>query len=301
MKVRFWGVRGSIAAPGPTTVQFGGNTSCYEIISKAGTRLILDSGTGIRELGLGLLKNLPTTAHILISHTHWDHIQGFPFFVPAFIPGNSIHMYGPIQYSKDLATIIRMQMDYEVFPVREAELKSRLHYHNLGEGKIEIDDLTVYTKYTNHPVMTLSYRIEGDGKSVVYTGDTEPYFNVLLTGGRTPDQIDPEDLREIEDEVRIQNQRHVDFCKEADLLIHDAQYTESEYLLNRRGWGHTPIEHAIMVGRRAGVKRLALSHHDPTRPDVQLLDFQARFAALNREISPEMELFFAAEKTEIEL
>ncbi|MFM7201308.1 MAG: MBL fold metallo-hydrolase, partial [Myxococcota bacterium] len=103
------------------------------------------------------------------------------------------------------------------------------------------------------------------------------------------------------DEVRIQNQRHVDFCKEADLLIHDAQYTESEYLLNRRGWGHTPIEHAIMVGRRAGVKRLALSHHDPTRPDVQLLDFQARFAALNREISPEMELFFAAEKTEIEL
>lgn len=301
MKVKFWGVRGSIAAPGPNTVRYGGNTSCYEIVTKAGTRLLLDAGTGIREAGLSLLPLMPTTTHILISHTHWDHIQGFPFFTPAFVPGNVVNMYGPIQYSKDLATVIRMQMDYEVFPVREAELKSRLYYHNLGEGVTEINDVRLYTKYTNHPVMTLSYRIEADGQSIVYTGDTEPYFNVLLTGGRTPDQIDPQDLQEIEDEVRIQNQRHIDFCREADLLIHDAQYTESEYLLNRRGWGHTPIEHAIFVGRRAGVKRLALSHHDPTRPDAALTDFQEKYGALNREICPEMELFFAAEKTEIEL
>lgn len=301
MKIKFWGVRGSIAAPGPLTVQFGGNTSCYEVVTNAGTRLIFDAGTGLRELGLGLIPRMPTTVHLLISHTHWDHIQGFPFFVPAFAPGNHIHMYGPIQYSKDLASVIRMQMDYEVFPVREAELKSRLLYHNLGEGVMEIDDVRVYTKYTNHPVMTLSYRIEADGKSVVYTGDTEPYFNVLLTGGKSPDQIDPDDIREVEDEVRIQNQRHIEFCKEADLLIHDAQYTESEYLLNRRGWGHTPIEHAILVGRRAGVKRLALSHHDPNRTDTVLRELQERFVALNREISPEMELFFASEKTEIEL
>ena len=303
MKVKFWGVRGSIAAPGASTVHFGGNTSCYEVVTRSGIRFILDAGTGIRELGLSLIPQMPTTVHLLISHTHWDHIQGFPFFAPAFAPGNVIHMYGPIQYQKDLASVIRMQMDYEVFPVREAELKSQLVYHNVGEGVMEIGDVRVRTKYTNHPVMTLSYRIEDGDTSLVYSGDTEPYYNVLYgkSGTPAPTRIDPEESREIEDEVRIQNQRHVDVCRGVDLLIHDAQYTEQEYLSSRRGWGHSPIEHVVQVGLQAGVKRLALSHHDPTRPDQQLFDLEKQFKQVVRDAGSDMDLFFAAEKMELEV
>ncbi len=302
MKIRFWGVRGSIAAPGAHTVHFGGNTSCYEVVTRSGIRIILDAGTGIRELGLSLAPLMPTTVHILISHTHWDHIQGFPFFGPAFVAGNVIHLYGPIQYSKDLAAVIRMQMDYEVFPVREAELRSTLVYHDLGEGMIEIGDVRVRTKYTNHPVMTLSYRIEEGDKSLVYSGDTEPYFNVFHTHPSSDgSSLDPDELGEVEDEVRHQNQRHLDFCRGADLLIHDAQYTEEEYRQSRRGWGHTPIEHALQVGLLSSVKRLALSHHDPTRPDDQIFQLERECKARVRDAGSEMEVFFAFEKQEIEI
>jgi len=301
MKVKFWGVRGSIAAPGANTLRFGGNTSCYEIISRNGTRVILDAGTGIRELGLMLGQSGSAEVHLLISHTHWDHIQGFPFFVPAFVPGNALNMYGPIQYSKDLAAIIRMQMDYEVFPVREAELRSDISYHNLGEGTIEIDDLKITTKYTNHPVMTLSYRVDDGENVVVYSGDTEPYFNVFQGSGLQPLRLDTDELREIEEEVQIQNRRHVEFCRDADLLIHDAQYTEEEYLASRRGWGHSPVEHALNVGLEANVRILALSHHDPTRSDEQLLVLEKTLKAVAHERAPHMRLFFAAEQMELEL
>ncbi len=301
MKIRFWGVRGSIAAPGVHTVKFGGNTSCYELISKNGTRLILDAGTGLRELGQGLIAGRPTTVHLLISHTHWDHIQGFPFFGPAFIPGNVIHLYGPVQASRNLASVIRMQMDYEVFPVREAELNATLIYHDLGECSFEIDDLRIRAKYTNHPVMTLSYRIEDGDKVVVYSGDTEPYYNVLHSPGRRGARFDPDDLKEIEDEVRIQNRRHIEFCRDADLLIHDAQYTEAEYMANRRGWGHSPIEHAWHVGRMAEVRRLALSHHDPTRHDNEITELEARFSQMAKDAGLDMDVFFARESMEIQL
>lgn len=274
MKIRFWGVRGSIASPGRDTAEFGGNTSCYEVESAGGTRVILDAGTGMRPLGNLLLPLMPLDLHVFVSHTHWDHIQGFPFFSPAFVRGNNLHMYGPALHERTLEGAMRTQMDYTFFPVRESELRASLTYRNLKEETLTLGDLTVRCKYTNHPVLTLSFRIEDAKHSLVYSGDMEPYYNILQDP-RAP--LDPEELEEIEAEVRFQNARHVAFCQGADVLIHDAQYTRAEYESQRRGWGHCAMEDAIDIGLRAGVKRLVLSHHDPTSTDPFLAAAEKRF------------------------
>lgn len=256
MRVRFWGTRGSIAKPGPTTLRYGGNTACIEVETADGTLFILDCGTGIHGLGQALVttRKPPVKGHLLISHYHWDHIQGFPFFTPLFIPGNDWHVYGPGGMDQQLKTILAGQMTYSYFPISLEEFGAGVHYHNLGEGSFDIEGVRITTQYSNHPALTLAFRIEAGGATFVYIPDHEPNSLFPLDGkpGSLP--------------LHLQDRRHVEFLKGADLLVHDAQYTLQEYPA-KVSWGHSPFEKTVEYALAGGAKRLALFHHDPLRTD----------------------------------
>jgi len=259
MQVKFWGVRGSIPSPGPDTAYFGGNTSCLQIYSDGQPVIILDAGTGIRKAGLDLVKNHPDKKeiHIFFSHTHWDHIQGLPFFAPLYIPGYTITIHGPMQYERTLAEILDRQMEYTYFPVRVAELQAEISYTELKEQEFQIGGFKASSKYMNHPVLCLGYRFEKGEKSFVYCTDHEPYYNYLG---------DDETGDEMGLIIEEQTQRLEEFVKGVDLLIMDAQYKPEEYATHL-GWGHCSTDHALELALKAQVKRFALFHHDPDRSD----------------------------------
>jgi phosphoribosyl 1,2-cyclic phosphodiesterase len=177
MRVQFWGTRGSIAKPGPSTARYGGNTSCIEVRSARETLVIIDCGTGGHSLGQKLMSGgaQRLRGHILISHTHWDHIQGIPFFHPLFVPGNEWDIYGPRGLGQSLREILAGQMQYTYFPVPLDQCRAKIRYHDLVEGTVDIDDIKVSTHYLNHPALTLGYRLEADGVTVVYACDHEPH------------------------------------------------------------------------------------------------------------------------------
>ena len=254
MRIRFWGTRGSIAKAGPATVRFGGNTSCIEARSADGTIVVLDCGTGAHGLGQFLMQNEPhpIRGHILITHTHWDHIQGIPFFAPLFVPGNQWDIYAPRGLGPSLRECLAGQMQYTYFPVTLEALGATIRYHDLVEGEFNINAIRVRTHYLNHPALTLGYRLEADGVSVAYACDHEPHSRQYALGNAGMGQ---------------QDRRHVDFIKGADLVVHDAQYTTNEYQ-QKIGWGHTTVECAVDMCRAAGVRQLALTHHDPLRDDA---------------------------------
>ncbi len=255
MQVRFWGTRGSIPKPGPSTVRYGGNTLCHEIRSARGTLVIIDCGTGLHGLGLNLLSGGRGLAgHILISHTHWDHIQGVPFFAPFFVPGNNWEIYGPKGLNQSLRDTLAGQMQHTYFPITPNEFGASIRYHDLVEGTFEIDDIKVTTQYLNHPALTLGYRLEADGATVVYCCDHEPFSRDVAEGRR---------------ELFGQDQQHADFIEGADLLIHDAQFTAAEYP-SKVGWGHSSTEFVVNLAQNAGVKHVVLTHHDPSRTDEAL-------------------------------
>src|ERR1700761_1746008 len=170
MLLRFWGTRGSVPTPGPRTVRYGGNTSCVELRSAAGTLIVLDCGTGARELGNSLMQQAgPIRGHLLIGHTHWDHIQGFPFFAPLFIPGNEWDIYAPLGFEQSLRDTLAGQMQYTYFPVTLDQLGSTIRFHQLVEGGLEIEDIRIRTQYLNHPALALGYRLEADGVTIAYS------------------------------------------------------------------------------------------------------------------------------------
>ncbi len=286
MRVRFWGVRGSIATPGKNTADYGGNTTCIEVEDDFGQTFIFDAGTGIRELGLDLARRKVGVIHLFITHTHWDHIQGFPFFVSAYIPGNKIHIHGPTHFEKTLKKIMDLQMDYAYFPISMQQLNAAIDYRDLKEETLQFGETTIQTQYSNHPVTGLCYKITCNGKSVVFTGDMEPYYNVLN---------DPETDEEMNQIVAERNERHRLFCK-ADLLIHDAQYTADEYP-KFQGWGHSSMEHVIEIAKSHPVKKLILTHHDPSRTDVALAALEAQLKA----VCSELDLCFSKEAMEIQV
>ena len=219
MLVRFWGTRGSIPTPGDRTSIYGGNTSCVEVRTADGTTLVLDCGTGVRVLGLDMLRRTgPHRIHLLIGHTHWDHIQGFPFFTPAFLPGTELNIYGSPAFQRSLEDSLSGQMQYAYFPVKLHDLASRLHYTELGEGFFRIGNVLVETQYLNHTAPTIAYRISADSAAMAYVTDHEPFWN-------SPGPVfhHPGD------------QRHIEFLKGADLVVHDAQYTSEEYR-TKLGW-----------------------------------------------------------------
>jgi len=186
MKVRFWGTRGSIAKPGPGTVRYGGNTACVEVRSAAGTLVVIDCGTGAHGLGQALLAEAgprPLRGHLLISHTHWDHIQGIPFFAPFFVPGAEWDVYAPRGLALSLRETLAGQMQYTYFPITIENMGATVRYHDLVEGGFTVGDVEVRTHYLNHPALTLGYRLEADGASLVYACDHEPFARRLAAGG----------------------------------------------------------------------------------------------------------------------
>ena len=255
MQVTFWGTRGSIPKPGPTTLRYGGNTSCVAVRSDAGTLVVVDCGTGAHDLGQHLMAEAGGSAvdgHILISHTHWDHIQGLPFFAPLFQPGNTWHIFGPRGLESSIRETLSGQMQYSYFPITPDQMNAAVDYHDLVEGTFEIGDIEVHTHYLNHPALTLGYRLEADGASVVYSSDHEPHDRELADGG---------DMS-----VSRTDARHVEFLRDADLVIHDTQYLGAEYA-SRVGWGHSTVEYVVDAACQAGVRTLAIYHHDPGRTD----------------------------------
>ena len=264
MKIKFWGVRGSIPSPGPQTVRYGGNTTCIEVRSDAGELIILDAGTGIFPLAQTLLKELPVRANVFITHTHWDHIHGLPFFIPFFIPGNSVRIHGAYDVisSQGIEQIMNVQMQYSYFPIREAELKARIEYQTLEIGEaVQIGDATITNTLLNHPVIDFGYRVDCNGKSMFFTGDHEPWFNIY-------DEAD-EGYAEFQALVE-EKQRHMDdTIRGVDVLIMDCSYTAAEYP-SKKGWGHSTFDYAMELARRTGVKTLVCTHHEPTRSDDEL-------------------------------
>ena len=270
MRVTFWGVRGSIPSPGPDTVGVGGNTSCVEV--RAGKLLLVfDGGTGLRVFGKTLLKEMPITAHLFFSHVHWDHIQGFPFFDPAFVPGNVIHLYGGNNVSRTLEETLAGQMDHPSFPVHLTDMGAKMVFHDVLEGvPIELDagdgtKATITAGSGNHPNGVWAYRVDHGGKSVVYATDTEHYA-----------VVDPQLLK---------------LARDTDVLIYDSQYTPEEYAGTagtggpKLGWGHSTFEEAIKLVRASNAKKLVLYHHDPMQNDAAVAEKERRA----REIYPNCE------------
>lgn len=304
MQLKFWGVRGSIPCPGPATARYGGNTSCLELVlAPIGRRIIIDAGSGLRELGNHLAAIQENgdgiRAEIFLTHTHWDHIMGFPFFTPIYQSGSHFTIYGPVTYEDEpLKEVLSGQWTYRYFPVRHEDVSSHIKYIHLKEGEYDLGQgLHLRTKYLNHPLLCLGYRFEYMGKVVCTAYDTEPFTNIFACAPSDPG-YDPLVIAQGEQAVAEENKRLEKFVEGADLLIYDTQYTEAEYQNARVGWGHSPIEHAIAIARRNKVKRLALFHHDIQRTDLQL-DELSRQHCVNR--GDGLEIFFASEGMEIRL
>jgi phosphoribosyl 1,2-cyclic phosphodiesterase len=264
MKLKFWGVRGSIPSPGEKTVRYGGNTTCLEVRTDTNELIILDGGTGIFPLAQTLLKELPVTANILNTHSHWDHIQGLPFFIPIFIPGNLIKLYGAFDpvTSEGPERIMNVQLQYSYFPVREAEMKSRIEYVAVMPNEVfEIGGAKITPILLSHPVVNFGYRIDCNGKSIFFTGDHEPYYNIY----------EPNDDGYVEFQTLIEEQEQtiIDAIRGVDVLIADSAYTRQEYLA-RKSWGHGTFDSCIELAKDAEAKILYCTHHEPTRSDDEL-------------------------------
>lgn len=289
MKVRFWGVRGSIASPGPKTVRYGGNTTCIEIRTDNNELLVLDAGTGIFPLSQTLLAELPVTANVLITHSHWDHIQGLPFFIPNFIPGNTLRLHGgfdPVS-GKGIEQVMAVQLQYSYFPVREAEMKARIEYVTLKPGEtVEIGSAKVTPVLLSHPVIDFGYRIECDGKSVFFTGDHEPPYNIYEPG----DDGYAEYQTFVDEKTRaIENA-----IQGVDVFIADCSYTDEEYPA-KKGWGHGTFSSSIATAKAAGAKLLFCTHHEPTRSDDALEAVFAAALAANATALPGLDVRLARE------
>ncbi len=244
LSVKFWGVRGSIACPSPNHIKYGGNTSCIEVTAN-GHRLILDAGTGIRGLGQTYMKDDISHIHILLTHTHWDHINGFPFFVPAYDPRRSVHiMAGHLRGAEGIQNVLAAQMDNPMFPVPLSAMQAKMRFEDFEAGmSFDIyEGVHVRTAPLNHPNGSTGYRIEHGGHSICYITDTE----------HVPGKLD---------------QNIINLIEGADLVIYDCTYTEEEFPA-KIGWGHSTWNEGVKLCREAGAKSMAIFHHDPEHDDA---------------------------------
>ncbi len=282
MKFKFWGVRGSIATPGAATVNYGGNTTCIEIRTDNDDLIILDAGTGIHMLGQQLQQQLPVTAHVFITHTHWDHIQGLPFFSPIFMAGNQVKIYGgldPVTH-EGIKRALAIQLQYSYFPIREAELKADIEYNTIRPSEtISIGDAKVTATLLSHPVLNFGYRIECDNQTLFFTGDYEPLYNIY--------QAEDTEFDAYQLFIEAKLKEVTLAMKDVDALIMDSSYTSEEYQ-TKQGWGHGTYDLSIKHAALAKAKKLFLTHHEPTRTDQQLDNIHQQLIKNNPDIDYEI-------------
>ena len=281
MQITFWGVRGSYPVPGAATVKYGGQTSCVEARTASGETVIVDAGTGMRQLGNKLVREhggKPNHHHVLLSHVHWDHIQGLPFFKPLSSRGTSVSIYGAAQEGVPLKEILGRQMDPMVFPVPLNALAAALTVIEISEGEFEIDDFRICAFRLRHPGTTLGYRLApiAGGREVAYVTDNE-----LGSGGSY--EVTP-DWRE----------RMVQFVAGADTLIHDAMYPD-QIIQARAGWGHSTPRQAVDLAHEGRCRRLILFHHEPEHSDDALDRLLADTRQYAAGVAPRLQIEAAAE------
>jgi phosphoribosyl 1,2-cyclic phosphodiesterase len=253
VKVRVWGCRGSLASPGPDTVRYGGNTSSVEVRLQDGTLIILDAGTGIRELGRHINRSEPVKKiNLFLSHLHLDHVEGIGFFSALWNPDVELHVWGPPSPLRSLQDRIATLMSPPLFPVHLADVPCRPIYHDVPDEELQIGTATVYVQPVAHRGSTVGYRIEENGRTFAYIPDHEPALGVDLDKVEEPEWVSGYSV-----------------AQGADVLFHDSQYTEEEYP-NHRAWGHSSIAHTVAFGQITDVGSLVLFHHDPAHSDEEL-------------------------------
>lgn len=249
MRVTCFGVRGSTPVGGPDFVRYGGHTSCVLVEFERANSIVIDLGTGLRTLGSSLPKNAVVNANVLLSHLHWDHVQGLGFCAPIVAGGGEVNIYGPTQSDgRPLVDALDAFMRPPYFPLRSEQFGAAVHIHDLTADTFELDGVKVTARWLNHPGPTLGFRIEADGMSMAFCSDHGP------------------GLAEDESDIPL---GVLELCDGVDFLIHDAQHTMEEYL-TRKSWGHSPIEYAVDVAAAAGVRRLGFYHFDPNHSDEML-------------------------------
>jgi phosphoribosyl 1,2-cyclic phosphodiesterase len=266
--LKFWGVRGSIPTPGKTTLRYGGNTPCIELKFSKGPHFILDAGTGIRELGKKMIKNNSGQhSYIFISHFHWDHIQGLPFFRPAFDDKNTLVILGADDVTNKLPDIISFQMDPKFFPISIEDMKAKIEFRSIKEEQFAIDGVEIETIFLNHPGYALGFGFNYNNKKIVYISDNEPF---QANGDQFDNKIQkPEDaqLNEAFDRfIENKEEKLINFCSGADVLIHDSQFLPKEYE-EKKMWGHSPFNYSVELAIKSNSRLLVLFHHDPDHDD----------------------------------
>ncbi len=295
-QLTFWGTRGSIPTPGAQTMRYGGNTACISLSAGDGRLTILDAGSGLRPLGTALMSNRGRTlsADILLSHTHWDHIQGLPFFLPAYDKKNRIRVFGYEGASAGLGAILAGQMETPFFPITLSDVPGSIAIEELKDMEFQIGKVRVCAKFLNHPGVCAGYRLFTSTGSIAFLPDNEPYERLKLHTAKR-DQVSAREAREY---AVAERKKLAEFLNGCDLLLLDTQYTDDEYK-QHIGWGHGSLSSVVSLALEANVRKLILFHHDPNHDDAKIDEMVEGARHLVLESGKPLEVEAAREGSEI--